>query len=111
MPGMDMSGHDHNMMEGQTATHPAAECDTDNDGDDDDCNREGRPGLVLGLEIFGGLGDSERGITARPSLTPQYLEPNVMLHLKNGVMVGLGGAIGLTPSSQDLFRTSVGYEF
>jgi len=69
------------------------------------------PEVKLGLELFGALGDSDRGITADSEVTQHYLSPNVMFHLTDTLMVKLGAAVGLTNVSQDIFRTAIGYEF
>lgn len=69
------------------------------------------PEIRLGMELFGGLGDSDKGITANSDVTPHYLGVNVLYHMTQKMMVKFGGAIGLTNVSQDLFRLSVGYEF
>ena len=68
--------------------------------------------VKLGLEFFGGLGDSEEGLTFDGSKTEQYAGINLKGELANGVELGLGGAFGLTSDSEDaILRTSVGYEF
>lgn len=67
--------------------------------------------VIFGLELFGALGDSDKGITADPDITQHYLSPNVKFHVGDKAMVKLGWAIGLTNVSQDIFRTSLGYEF
>lgn len=69
------------------------------------------PGVRLGVELFGALGDSNQGVTADPDITPHYLGVNAMLHLTEKTMVKFGGSIGLTDVSQDLVRLAVGYEF
>ncbi|NOZ26300.1 MAG: hypothetical protein GXO94_09465 [Nitrospirae bacterium] len=67
--------------------------------------------VVFGLELFGGLGDSDKGITADPGVTQHYLSPNLMIRLSGDLTVRFGGAIGLTDVSQDLARFALGYEF
>ncbi len=67
--------------------------------------------VTLGLEIFGGLGDSDKGLTANGNLTQHYFAPNLKIHATEKVMVKFGGAIGLTNVSQDIFRLALGYEF
>lgn len=69
------------------------------------------PEVRLGLELFGGLGDSDRGVTADADVTQHYLGVNTMFHVTGRTMIKFGGAIGLTNVSQDLFRLAVGYEF
>lgn len=69
------------------------------------------PEVRLGLEVFGGLGDSDRGVTADADVTQHYLGANVMFHATESAMIKFGGAIGLTNVSQDLFRVAIGYEF
>lgn len=69
------------------------------------------PEIRLGVELFGGLGDSDKGITADSGVTAHYLGVNALYHMTQKVMVKFGGAIGLTNVSQDLFRLAVGYEF
>jgi hypothetical protein len=68
--------------------------------------------LILGLEFYGGLGDSAEGLTMSGSETAQYAGVNLKAELANGVELGLGGAFGLTGLSEDaLLRTSLSYEF
>lgn len=69
------------------------------------------PEVRIGLELFGALGDNDKGITADGSITPHYLAPNILFHITENTMVKFGGAIGLTNVSQDLFRAAIGYEF
>ncbi len=71
----------------------------------------GRPRVIVGLEFFGGVGDSDRGITVDPDITQHYMSPNMTLRITDKMMVKLGAAIGLTNVSQDLVRTAFGYEF
>jgi hypothetical protein len=68
--------------------------------------------LILGLEFYGGLGDSAEGLTLSGSETAQYAGINLKTEFANGFELGLGGAFGLTDVSQDaLLRTSLSYEF
>lgn len=68
--------------------------------------------VKLGVEFFGGLGDSDKGLTFDGSKTEQYAGVNLKGELANGIQLGLGGAFGLTDVSQDaIVRTSVGVEF
>ena len=69
------------------------------------------PEIRFGVELFGGLGDSDKGITANSDITAHYLGVNALYHMTQKVMVKFGGAVGLTNVSQDLFRLAVGYEF
>ena len=68
--------------------------------------------VKLGVEFYGGLGDSDKGLTFDGSKTEQYAGVNLKGELANGVQLGIGGAFGLTDDSQDsIVRTSIGYEF
>ena len=68
--------------------------------------------LTLGLEAYGGLGDSVRGLTLDPGKTQQYIGVNFRAEFKNEVHVGIGGAFGLTGGSEDaILRLTAGYEF
>lgn len=67
--------------------------------------------VQLGFEMFGGLGDSVKGLTLDGSKTQQYAGLNLKTKFENGTMVMLGGAFGLTDDSQDaIFRAMVGVE-
>jgi hypothetical protein len=74
-------------------------------------NHGSHPGITFGLEVFGALGDSDKGITADAKITQHYLAPNMMLHITDSTMVKFGGAVGLTNVSQDIFRMAIGYKF
>lgn len=68
--------------------------------------------VQLGSELYGGLGDSSKGLTLDGSKTEQYAGINLKTEFANGTMFMLGGAFGLTHDSQDaLFRAMVGIEF
>lgn len=68
--------------------------------------------LTLGAELYGGLGNSVKGITASGKVTEQYLGINLVSHLSNGVMLQGGVSKGLTSQSQrGLLRFMVGYDF
>jgi len=68
--------------------------------------------LIVGLELYGGLGDSAEGLTLSGSETAQYAGINLKTEFANGFEFGLGGAFGLTDLSEDaLLRTSLSYEF
>jgi len=68
--------------------------------------------LVLGIELFGGLGDSVLGLTADPDKTQQYLGVNLLAELENDIELGIGGAFGLTGDSENaILRLVAGYKF
>jgi hypothetical protein len=68
--------------------------------------------VQLGLEVFGGLGNSAKGLTLASGETEQYLGVNLKTEFANGAMVMAGGAFGLTSDSRDnLFRVMIGWEF
>jgi hypothetical protein len=68
--------------------------------------------VKFGAEIFGGVGDSDLGLTLNPDVTQQYAELNLRGEFESGVHVQIGGAAGLTPDSErGLLRLMVGYEF
>ncbi len=68
--------------------------------------------LTVGLEMYGGLGDSVKGLTLSAGKTEQYLGVNLRADLKNDFHVGVGGAFGVTEHSQDaIIRVKAGYEF
>ena len=68
--------------------------------------------VTLGLEFFGGLGDSEEGLTLDGSKTEQYVGTSLRFDLKNEAHIRVGGAFGLTNDSEDaIVRVSAGYEF
>jgi hypothetical protein len=68
--------------------------------------------LTLGVEFYGGLGDSELGLTLDPDVTQQYSGLNLRADLENHLHFIIGGAFGLTGDSEDaLLRLSAGYEF
>lgn len=64
----------------------------------------------LGLELYGGLGDL-RSFALEPSRQEHYLQPTVMFHLSDRVMLHLGLAIGLSKASDNLVRTALAIEF
>ncbi len=74
-------------------------------------DEDGDAGVVLGLELFGGAGDADKGPTLDGAVTQHYLAPNLLLQGRHGWKLKFGGAIGLTNVSQDLFRMAVAYEF
>jgi hypothetical protein len=68
--------------------------------------------LQFGAELFGGAGDSVRGLTLDPDKTEQYAGVSVKSEFANGASLTLGGTFGLTSNSRDaLFRAAVGWEF
>ena len=68
--------------------------------------------VKIGAELFGGLGDNEKGLTLDPDKTQQYAGVNLKGEFANGVSVTIGGAFGLTHGSEDaILRTAIGYEF
>ncbi len=68
--------------------------------------------VTLGLEMFGGAGDTVNGLTLDPDKTEQYAGVNLRADFSNNVHVGVGGAFGLTSSSEDaLVRMTAGIEF
>jgi hypothetical protein len=68
--------------------------------------------LILGIEFYGGLGDSVLGLTLDPDKTKQYLGVNLRAELKNHIQLGIGGAFGLTGDSENaILRLVAGYEF
>jgi hypothetical protein len=68
--------------------------------------------LTLGLELYGGLGDSVLGLTFDPGKTQQYLGVNLQAEWDNHLHAGVGGAFGLTNDSESaILRLMGGYEF
>lgn len=68
--------------------------------------------LTLGVEFYGGLGDSIRGLTAAPNKTEQYAGVNLQAEFESHYHAGIGGAFGLTKDSQDaILRLTAGREF
>ena len=68
--------------------------------------------LILGIELYGGLGDSVLGLTLDPGKTQQYLGVNLRAELENHIQLGIGGAFGLTGDSENaILRLVAGYEF
>jgi hypothetical protein len=68
--------------------------------------------LTLGVEFYGGLGDSVLGLTFDPDKTQQYAGVNLLARLENQFRFGIGGAFGLTHDSEDaILRLVAGYEF
>lgn len=68
--------------------------------------------VQLGAELYGGLGDSVKGLTLDGSKTEQYAGLNLKTEFANGTMFMVGGAFGLTHDSQDaIFRSMIGVEF
>lgn len=68
-------------------------------------------GMVgLGIELYGGLGDS-KAFGLRPARQEHYLGPILMYHLSSRWMFHTQLAIGLTKASDNLARLNFGYEF
>jgi len=68
--------------------------------------------VTLGLEMYGGVGDSVLGLTLDPDKTEQYLGVNLRADFSNEFHMGIGGAFGLTSSSEDaILRLKAGIEF
>jgi len=68
--------------------------------------------MTLGVELYGGLGDSHKGLTLDGSSTEQYAGINLRFDCKNETHFGVGGVFGLTDDSEDaIFRLTAGYEF
>jgi hypothetical protein len=68
--------------------------------------------VALGVELFGGAGDSVSGLTLDGSKTEQYAGVALKTEFSNGAMVMLGGTFGLTSDSQaSVFRAVIGWEF
>ncbi|MDQ6963742.1 MAG: hypothetical protein Q9M13_02345 [Mariprofundales bacterium] len=67
--------------------------------------------LLFGVELFGGVGDSNKGFTMNGALTQHYLAPNFRLSLSPTWNIKLGGAIGLTNISQDILRFAFSSKF
>ncbi|MBI3944294.1 MAG: hypothetical protein HY321_00065 [Armatimonadetes bacterium] len=65
---------------------------------------------ALGVELYGGLGNS-RAFGGPFPVQPHYLGPILMFHPREGMMLHISAGIGLTPVSDDLLRTAVGFEF
>ena len=77
-----------------------------------EANNFGINKLTLGLEAFGGLGDSVKGLTFDTGKTKQYVGVGLRADFKNEFHVGIGGAFGLTEESDDaVLRLTAGYEF
>jgi len=68
--------------------------------------------VAVGLELYGGLGDSARGLTANGDVTQHYAGINLKTEFANGAFATIGGAFGITDASQDaILRTAAGWEF
>jgi hypothetical protein len=67
--------------------------------------------VKLGAELYGGLGDSQLGLTLDPRITQQYAGLNLKTAFSNDVNFTIGVAAGLTsPSEHALLRMQLGYE-
>ena len=61
---------------------------------------------------FMAVGDAELGLTLDPNKTERYAGVNLESEFDNHFHVTIGGAFGLTQTSQDpILRLSAGYEF
>lgn len=61
--------------------------------------------------LYGGMGDSELGLTIDPGNPELYLGVNLFSEWSNHLHVGVGGAFGLTKDSQnEILRLTAGYE-
>jgi hypothetical protein len=68
--------------------------------------------VKLGAELYGGLGDSDLGLTLDPQLTQHYAGLNLRGEFENGLHAQVGAAVGLTDDSERaLVRLMFGYEF
>lgn len=68
--------------------------------------------VTLGVELYGGVGDADLGLTLDPDKTEQYAGINLETEFDNRFHFTVGGAFGLTEPSQDaILRLSAGYEF
>ena len=77
-----------------------------------DVGENGIQKITLGLELYGGLGDADKGLTLDGSKTEQYAGVNLRVDFKNEWHAGVGGAFGLTDNSEDaIVRVTAGYEF
>ncbi len=67
--------------------------------------------LTIGLELFGGIGDSDLGITTKREITQHYTAINFKTRFTENGFLKFGGAVGNTDVSQDLTRFSIGLNF
>lgn len=68
--------------------------------------------VKLGAELYGGLGDTDLGLTIDPKRTEQYAGLNLRTEFENGLHAQAGIALGLTDESErSLVRLMVGWEF
>ena len=68
--------------------------------------------VTLGVELYGGVGDADLGLTLDADETEQYAGINLETEFDNHFHFTVGGAFGLTEPSQDaILRLSAGYEF
>jgi len=67
--------------------------------------------LTLGVEFYGGLGDSVRGLTIDADKTEQYAGINLLAEFENHIHAGIGGAFGLTKDSEDAILRLTAGEF
>ena len=77
-----------------------------------DLGETGLQKMTLGLELYGGVGDADKGLTLDGDLTEHYVGVNLRADFNNNWHAGIGGAFGLTAISEDaLVRVTAGYEF
>lgn len=69
-----------------------------------------RKSVGLGLELFGGMGDT-RSFALRPSRQEHYLGPILVYHVTSKVMLHAQFALGVSESSDNIARLNIGYEF
>ncbi|MDO8683338.1 MAG: heavy metal-binding domain-containing protein [Armatimonadota bacterium] len=65
---------------------------------------------AIGIEMYGGLGNNH-AFSGPFKVQQHYIQPIIMFHPRENMMIHLGAAIGLTPVSDDLIRVGVGFEF
>jgi hypothetical protein len=105
--GMGMSG-----MPGMTMGNERSSSHGEHEGSASPSRLFAVSHVMLGLEMFGGLGDTNLGLTLDPNVTAHYASANLMMQFENGLHLMVGLAEGLTEVSQDrLIRTMVKYEF
>lgn len=72
---------------------------------------ENNHGVTLGIEMYGGLGDTESGLTADPSLTRHFLALNFKVKLSEKWEIQFGGHAGLTDDTQHILRSGLACAF
>ena len=79
-------------------------------GGGEGCSCSSPGAFGLGVEMYGGLGDTQRFALA-PREQEHYLAPFAVYHVTSRWMVHAQLAKGLTRASDDLLRFNIGYEF